>query len=136
MDFTVFDTEKMEEYTKKAKEQWGTTQAYQEFEEKSKKQSKEAQKDSVKGLMDVFVEFGKMMQEKPESETVQKQVEKLQKYITEYFYTCTNEILFNLGTMYGAGGEFTENINRAAGNGCAEFVENAIKIYVRKEVVV
>lgn len=131
MDFTVFDTEKMENYAKQAKEQWGTTEAYREFEEKSKYQSKEAQVGSAQGLMNVFVEFGKMMQEKPESEIVQKQVERLQMYITEHFYTCTNEILAGLGKMYGAGGEFTENINRAAGEGCAEFVEKAIAIYTK-----
>ena len=36
MDFTVFDTKKMDEYAKRAKEQWGKTAEYKEFEEKSK----------------------------------------------------------------------------------------------------
>ena len=129
MDFTVFDTKKMEQYAKQAKEQWGTTEAYQEFEKKSKNQSKNAQELSAKGLMEVFVEFGKMMKEKPESDTVQEQVKKLQNYITEHFYTCTDEILSGLGKMYGAGGEFTENINRVAGAGCAEFAAKAIEVY-------
>ena len=36
MDFTAFDTKKIDEYAKKAKEQWGNTSEYQEFEERSK----------------------------------------------------------------------------------------------------
>ena len=35
MDFSAFDTRKIDEYTKQAKEQWGKTDAYKEFEEKS-----------------------------------------------------------------------------------------------------
>lgn len=129
MDFTAFDTKKIEEYTKKAKEQWGNTAAYQEYEQKHAKRSKEDQKNMLQGLMDIFVEIGKLMEEGPESKSVQQQVERLQSYITENFYECTIEILKGLGMMYGEGGEFTQNINRTAGEGCAEFTSKAIEIY-------
>ena len=33
MDFKVFDTTKIDEYSKRAKEQWGQTSEYKEFEE-------------------------------------------------------------------------------------------------------
>ena len=33
--------------------------------------------------------------------------------------------------MYGAGGEFTENIDKAGGEGTAKFVERAISIYCK-----
>ena len=36
MDFKVFDTRKIDEYSKRAKEQWGQTSEYKEFEEKTK----------------------------------------------------------------------------------------------------
>ncbi len=36
MDFTVFDTKKIDEYTREAKEKWGSTPAFREFEEKEK----------------------------------------------------------------------------------------------------
>ena len=52
-------------------------------------------------------------------------------YITEHFYTCTKEILNGLGKMYSAGGEFTENIDRAGGSGTAEFTAKAIEVYCR-----
>ena len=83
------------------------------------------------GLMDIFVEFGKMMDQPAESDSVQQQVKKLQDYITAHYYTCTNEILSGLGKMYAGGGEFTENIDKAAGKGCGEFVAAAIEIYCK-----
>ena len=66
MDFQVFNTTKMDEYTKKAKEQWGQTAEYKEYEEKTSKQSLEAQKQALQNFMLIFVEFGKMMDKKPE----------------------------------------------------------------------
>ena len=44
---------------------------------------------------------------------------------------CTKEILNSLGEMYAAGGEFTENINKAGGEGTAVFAQRAIAIYCR-----
>lgn len=35
MDFTAFDTTKLEEYARQAKQAWGTTPEYQEFEGKA-----------------------------------------------------------------------------------------------------
>ena len=79
--------------------------------------------------MKIFAEFGGMKSLPPESEKVQKQVKKLQKYITDNMYTCTNEILLQLGMAYSAGGEMTENIDKAGGPGTGEFVDKAIRIY-------
>ena len=56
---------------------------------------------------------------------------KLQSFITEHFYKCSNEILSGLGKMYAGGGEFTENINKMGGEGTAEFTSKAIKIFCR-----
>ena len=77
----------------------------------------------------IFVEFGKMKDKKPDDDEVQSQVKKLQDYISENFYKCSNEVLKGLGAMYASGGEFTENIDRAAGNGTAVFVAKAIEMY-------
>ena len=83
----------------------------------------------AQGLMDQFVEIGKLIDQTPESDSVQEKVKLLQDYITNNYYTCTNEIFAGLGQMYGAGGEFTENINKVAGAGCAEFTAKAIEYY-------
>lgn len=79
--------------------------------------------------MGLFVEFGKLRSREPEDDAVQTQVKKLQDYITEHFYTCTPEILKGLGAMYAGGGSMTENINRAGGEGTAEFTAEAIQVY-------
>ena len=129
MDFKVFDTTKMDEYTKQAKEQWGQTAAYKEYEEKSAKQSPEEQKEAWKNLMQIFIEFGEMKDKLPNDEVVQLQVKKLQDYISKHFYKCSKEILKGLGEMYAAGGEFTENIDKASGSGTAVFAAKAIEIY-------
>lgn len=44
-----------------------------------------------------------------------------------------DDILLSLGTRYAAGGEFTENIDRAGGKGTAEFADRAIRAYCRKK---
>ncbi|MDC7292678.1 MerR family transcriptional regulator [Butyrivibrio sp. DSM 10294] len=129
LDFTAFDSSKLEEYSRKAKEQWGQTAAYKEYEEKSKNWTKEDRSNMMADFSKLFEEFGTMKDMDPASAEVQAQVKRVQDFITENMYTCTNEILYSLGTGYASGGEFTQNINKMGGKGTAEFVFRAIKIY-------
>lgn len=130
MDFSVFDTRKMDEYVARAKESWGKTEAYKEFEEKSKDWTEDTTQAIANDFMSMFVTFGELKKNhKPEDEAVQAQVKNLQDYITEHFYHCTPQILAVLGKMYAGGGEFTENIDKAGGVGTAEFTAQAIEIY-------
>ena len=129
MDFTVFDTKKNDEYSRRAKEQWGNTPEYKEFEQKSQNWTDKAGQAIIQDFMLIFVEFGRMMWMDPSEEQVQLQVKKLQDYISEHFYHCSKEILGSLGKMYSAGGEFTENIDKAGGPGTADFSAKAIEIY-------
>lgn len=131
MDFSVFNREKLDEYSKKAKEIWGHNDAYKEFEQKSKNRSKEEEQELNITIMEYFSEFGELRDCTPDCEKVQKQVEKLQKFITDNFYNCTSEILQGLGNMYAGGGELSENIDKVGGKGTAEFVSKAIKLYVK-----
>ena len=132
MDFTAFDTQKIDEYSKRAKEQWGKTAEYQEFEKKAKNRTQEDDKKAMQDLMQLFVEFGNMKELDPSEEEPQKQVGKLQRFITENFYHCTNDILYCLGEMYSGGGEFTENIDAVGGSGTAIFTTEAITIFCKK----
>lgn len=132
MDFTAFDTRKIDEYAKRAKEQWDNTPEYKEFEEKNQNKTKEDEKREMRDMMQLFVEFGKMKDLDPAREEPQSQVKKLQEFINEHFYHCTNEILYSLGKMYSGGGEFTENIDAVGGKGTAEFTTAAIRIYCEK----
>ena len=133
MDFKAFDTKKMDDYAKQAKESYGSTTAYKEFEEKSKGRTKEDEKSLGIGMMNIFADFGKLLSLEPSDETVQAKVAELRTYITEHFYNCTPEILAGLGQMYAAGREMTENINNYAGEGTAEFTAEAIRIYCKKQ---
>ena len=132
MDFKAFDTRKIDEYAKRAKEQWGQTAEYKEFEEKTKNWTKDDETAVTNDFMQIFVEFGLMKEMNPSDEKVQFQVKKLQDYITEHFYKCSNEILAGLGKMYVGGGEFTENIDAAGGVGTAEFTNAAIEIFCKE----
>lgn len=131
MDFSAFDTKKMDAYAAQAKESWGKTDAYKEFEEKSKDWTEETTGNIAKDMMLLFAEFGEMKDLDPAENCVQAQVKKLQDYITEHFYNCTPQILHGLGQMYAAGGEFTENIDKYGGEGTAVFTHKAIELYVR-----
>ena len=75
----------MDEYAKRAKEQWGKTAEYKEFEEKSRGWTDKDQQNVANDFMQIFVEFGQMMSLEPSDEKVQLQVKKLQDYITEHF---------------------------------------------------
>ena len=131
MDFNVFDTAKMDEYAKKAKEQWGQTPEYKQYKDKTDNLPFDVQRTISQKLMLIFVEFGEMADKKPGDAEVQLEVKKLKDYISEHFYICSCEILSGLGKMYASGGEFTENIDKAAGSGTAEFVAKAIEVYCR-----
>lgn len=129
MSFEAFDTKKIDEYAKQAKESYGTTPAYKEFEEKSKGRSKEQEKQLGIGMMNIFADFGQLLSLEPSDDGVQAKVAELRAYITEHFYNCTPEILLCLGEMYAGGGSMTENINSYAVEGTAEFAAEAIRVY-------
>lgn len=133
MSFEVFDTRKIDEYARQAKASWGTTDAYKEFEKKSEGRSKEAQQKLNVEMMGIFAEFGKIKDLSPDGKEAITLVKKLQEHITEHYYTCTDEILLSLGTMYAGGGDFTVNIDKIGGEGTAVFAYEAIKAMVAKK---
>ena len=131
MDFSAFDTKKIDEYTKKAKEQWGTSSEYKEFEEKSRDWTDGDKKGVYADFIKIFENFGKIKDSDPASENAQNMVGELKDYISAHFYKCSNEVLAGLGKMYVSGGEFTDNINSYGGEGTANFVYEAINVYCK-----
>ena len=129
MDFKAFDTAKIDTYAAEARAKWGKTDAYQEFEKKTAGQTREQQQSTGDALMDIFAEMGAIRHLAPESAEAQTLVKKLQDFITAHYYTCTKQILRGLGMMYIAGDSMTENIEKAGGEGTAEFVHQAIEVY-------
>ena len=121
----AFNNSEFEKYKAEAKEKWGKTEAYQEYEKRNKGDA------AADGLMAVFSEFGALLGADPAAEQVQAKVAKLQQFITDHYYTCTKQILQGLGQMYVADARFKENIDRAGGPGTAEFVRQAIEVYCK-----
>ena len=131
MDFKAFDKTKIDEYARKAKEEWGDTSEYKEFAMKDKNRTEEEKKLMVRNFMLLFKEAGTIKNEDPASDKAQDLVKRIQQYISDNMYNCSKDILAGLGKMYTGGGEFTENIDAAGGEGTAEFVGKAISIYCR-----
>lgn len=131
MDFSAFDHSKQDQYAAEAKKRWGKTDAYKEFEEKTAGQTQEQQNAAGDGLMAIFADLGAIRTADPASPEAQQKVKELQDYITAHYYTCTKQILRGLGMMYIAGDEMTENIDKAGGQGTAQFAHEAIEIYCK-----
>ena len=133
MSFEAFDTRKIDEYAEHAKASWGTTDAYKEYEQKSAGRTKETQQKLNVEMMHIFAEFGKIKDMSPESPEAIVLAKKLQDHISENYYTCTDEILLGLATMYAGGGDFTTNIDKVGGEGTAVFACEAIKAMVGRK---
>ena len=129
MEQTVTNAERADAYAKEAKARWGDTAAYAEYERKTAGQSKEAMREAGEELTALLAVFGRLKERPASAPEAQAQVKALQDFITARFYTCTNEILAGLGQLYAAGGEFTDHIDRAGGEGTAAFAVEAIRLY-------
>lgn len=135
MSFKEFDMNEIEEnkkkYAKEVKERWGNTRAYEESEKKTSGYNKEKWGDINQETNEIFKAFAKLRYCDPGSQEVQELVRAWQKYITDNFYTCTNEILAGLGLMYVQDERFKENLDKN-GEGTAKLMAEAIEIYCSK----
>ena len=127
MDFSAFDTRKIDDYAAQAKAAWGKTDAWKEFESRGKTAAENKQDGDT--LMALFAEIGKHRDIDPACDEAQGLVRQLQDFITANFYTCTAPILRGLADMYDGGGDFTRNIDKAGGAGTASFIAKAMRIY-------
>ena len=132
MCFDGFDPKKMDEYSTQAKALYGKTDAYREFEQKSKHRTQEQEKDLGEQVMDFFARLGKMRPCKPDSEEAQIWAKELQAFFTEHYYTCTPQILSSLAESYAGGGSMTENIDKVGGAGTGAFARDVLRIYIEK----
>ena len=123
----------MTNYDIEVKQRFGNTDAYKEHAEKTANYTADKWQEVNDGLMSVLAKFAECMQNgnSADSDKSQALVIELQDYITDNYYTCTNEILAGLGLMYVADERFKTNIDKN-GVGTAEFISEAIKIYCSK----
>lgn len=128
MDFQAFDKTDLLAFQAEAKERWGNTAAFQEFDAKTSNQDF-AQISSE--MSDIMAGFGRLKDLEADEPKVQKQVRVLKDYISQNFYECTNEVLAGLGQMYAADNRFSQFIDQVGGQGTAVFAAQAIAIYCR-----
>lgn len=123
----------MNNYDLEVEQRWGETDAYKEHAEKTAGYTKDKWQDVNDGLMTVLTQFAACMKagHTADSDEVQVLVKELQNYITENYYTCTDEILAGLGQMYVADERFKNNIDQHA-SGTAAFISESIATYCRK----
>ena len=124
----------MKNFENEARERWSNTDAYREHEKKTKNYTKEKWAEINEGLMAIFTEFFERKKKGfvANSPEVQTLVVKLQEYITQNYYTCTNEILAGLGQMYACDERFKKNIDQY-GKGTAEFAAGAINFFCNQK---
>jgi len=121
-------------YAAEVKDRFGNTDAYKEHQAKTASYSAEKWQAATDGMNALMAQFAacKKSGHSPDSAEAQALVKAWQAYITDNFYTCTDEILAGLAEMYIADDRFTENIDRHA-PGTAAFMHDAIRIYCKKK---
>ncbi len=135
MNFEVFDKSEIKKYEAEVKAKWGNIKAYQEYKQKDIDRNESSYSKIADELMTMFSELGELKHLTPNTDEVQKKISALQKFITHNYYTCTNEILSGLGEMYVCDERFKNNIDKAGGEGTADFVNQAIAVYCSKKQV-
>ncbi len=135
MSFKEFDMSEIEraksEYSDEAKKLYGTTSTYAESEARTGKYTKEDWARVMGTQAELFEQFAKCRALSPSCDEAQALVKRWQDYITDNFYTCTNEILSGLGLMYTEDERFMKNIDKH-GEGTAKFMSEAIALYCGK----
>ncbi len=130
---TIKDFEMDKRHASEVRERYGGTPAYREYEQKTKNYKKEKWAEANDGLMAIFAEFSTARNNgaSADSAEVLALVAKLRAHITEYYYTCTDEILAGLGQMYACDERFKNNID-TCGEGTAAFATAAIAAYTKR----
>lgn len=132
LNFSAFDTHQIDEYAARAKALYGKTDAYKEYEQRFLTKGPDAQHDISESFMDIFRLFGAHLGEAPDSPDVQALVNHLQDFISEHFYTCTDQILASFADLYDGGGSFTKNIDQTGGAGTASLAAQAIRCFIQR----
>ncbi len=131
MDFTAFDHRGIDAYKEEAKRRWGDTAAYREHEAKTAAYTADAWEAVAEEMETLLAAFAsaKAAGDSPDGDRVATLVRRLQQFISDTQYTCTDAMLASLGQMYVADERFTANIDRH-GDGTAAFISRAIAAVV------
>ncbi|MDE5741968.1 MAG: MerR family transcriptional regulator [Oscillospiraceae bacterium] len=129
MDFDMFKDGGLDSFKEEVKAKWGGTVAYEEYQAKTAGRMPSELEGIAKELMEIFADIGALKHTAPDSAAVREKIVELQKFITDNYYNCTDEILRGLGQIYAADERFKANIDSKGGDDTAEFVAKAILVY-------
>ena len=122
-------------YYKETKNKWQNTKEYQEYNKKTQDYKAEKWEMLSKEMNEILKSFSILLSSKLQYQDfrVQELVMKLKNHISMNYYSCTNEMLLNLGKMYVEDSRFKDNID-SNGCGTALFIYQAIEYFCRKEL--
>lgn len=121
-------------YQKEVKEKYEATKEYTEYLEKTKNYTSSKWEKVNDGLNQIFFEFSILLKNDISFNSLETQelVYKLQKYISDNYYTCTDDTLLGLSNMYVNDDRFKINIDKHL-DGTACYVRNAVKFKVKND---
>ena len=120
----------MAEYSDEVRQRWGSTDAYKEGIQRTEAYTEDNWDKAYNKMDEVLCGFAELKRRgiDADDEPAKIQVRKLQKCITDNYYTCTKEILLALGQMYVEDERFKLNIDKH-GEGTAEYISGCIERY-------
>ena len=138
--FTPFSDAKVlelrEKYRSEVLKRWGDTESFKEYEKAFLSQSREKQEDQLKKFhlvsKDTFERLAQFQNQSPACQEVQQIVGEWQRYISESFYKCDNQMLLYLGQLYIGDERFSNYINKFGNGNLAAFFSEAINIFCAK----
>lgn len=126
--FSAFDLEKLDDVAARAADTWQDTPEWRESQRRAAELSPEERERQGQDFMALIASFGHHPED-PACPEAQAMVQSLRDYITAHFYDCRLPLLQGMANLYDGGGEFTRNIDRAAGTGTAAFLAQAMRVY-------
>ena len=131
--FDAFSMEEIKRHQEKYRDEVNAKydpKVVEESRRKTGKYSKEDWKRVMEEGAEIFEDLAKLLDRDPEDPEVQNLIARYQQYISDSFYTCTNEIFKGLGELYVSDERFTQNIDKH-GEGLALFLSRGIAAYVK-----
>ena len=128
MTFSASDVQALDETAARVGDTWQDTPAMREFRQKDALRTSEERQADSQAFDELLASFGKHP-DNPASPEAQAMAQQLRDFITGHFYDCTPTMLSYMANLYDGGGEFTQYIDRLAGNGTASFMAAAMRIY-------
>ena len=124
MNFDAFNEHRTQDMAAQAEAAWGSTPAWQEYASRPRRKGENEQNGQA--LMALIGAFGHSRPASPDAPEAHAFVRQLQAFITQHFYTCTDEVLLGLADVYETP-DFRRNIDSKGGEGTADFLAAAIR---------